>query len=246
MDKIKEQLAETHSRVKSACQTANRNPKEISLLLATKTVPSEKIAQAMEYGETLLGENKVQELEQKYSSVDRNLAEWHFIGHLQSNKVNSVLPYVTCIQSIDRLKLAKKIHNRLLKESKEIDILIQVNTSYEPSKFGVAPEDTLALIEELSSYETLNIKGLMTIGKLSANPEDTRICFRLLKSIQAQVIQANYPGVEMNVLSMGMSNDLETAIEEGSTMIRVGTAIFGEREHPDSYYWNEQNPNQDN
>lgn len=245
MDEIKERLAQIQMRVNTACQTANRSPDEITLLLATKTVPAEKITQTLAYGETLLGENKVQELEEKYSQIDSNLAEWHFIGNLQSNKINSVIPYVTCIQSIDRLKLGRKLHNRLVKENKEIDIFIQVNTSYEESKFGVAPEDTLALVEQLAAFDTLHIKGLMTIGKLSANPEDTRKCFRLLKSIQEQVIQESYPGVEMKVLSMGMSNDLETAIEEGSTMVRVGTAIFGEREHPDSYYWNEQTPNKD-
>lgn len=244
MTDIKKRLDQIQSRINQTCQKINRNPNEIKLLLATKTVNSQKINEAVTLGETLLGENKVQELQEKSHLVD-NQAEWHFIGNLQSNKINSVLPHVTCIQSIDRLKLGRKIHNRLTKDNQEIDILVQVNTSYEESKFGVAPEETLTLIEQLSSFDTLHIKGLMTIGKLSADPEETRKCFRLLKSIQEKVIAKNYLGVEMDVLSMGMSNDLEAAIEEGATMIRVGTAIFGEREYPDSYYWNEQNPAKD-
>lgn len=136
--------------------------------------------------------------------------------------------------------MAEKLHRRLLKENREIDILVQVNTSYEESKFGISPEEALGFIEQLTEFDTLNIKGLMTIGKLSADPKEARKCFRLLKSIQQQVKDQNYPGVEMDILSMGMSKDFEVAIEEGATMVRVGTAIFGERMYPDSYYWNEQ------
>lgn len=237
---IEGRLEGLKERIDSACQSVGRNPEDVKLLLATKTVSAENINQAIDAGETLLGENKVQELQQKYPQIENEKAKWHFIGHLQTNKINDILPYVSCIQSVDRLKLGRKLHNRLVKENKELDILVQVNTSHEESKFGVAPEETLQLINQLAELDTLHIKGLMTIGKLSADPGETRECFRLLKSIQHQVVQQNIAGVEMNVLSMGMSNDLEVAIEEGATMIRVGTAIFGERGLPDSYYWNEQ------
>lgn len=244
MNKIKEQLKETQKRINAACHNAGRNPEDVTLMLATKTVSAENINHALDAGGNLLGENRAQELQGKYSMANNDKAEWHFIGHLQTNKINNVLPYVTCIQSVDRLKLAKMLHNRLTRDNRQLDILVQVNTSYEDSKFGVLPENTLAFIEELTEFDTLKIKGLMTIGKLSSHSEETRKSFRLLKSIQKQVIDAGYldSGVEMEVLSMGMSGDLEAAIEEGATMVRVGTAIFGDREYPDSYYWNEQTP----
>ncbi|RST59971.1 YggS family pyridoxal phosphate-dependent enzyme [Siminovitchia terrae] len=237
---IVDNLKRIRERMNSACQSVGRKTEEVKLLLATKTVPVERIKQALDADETLIGENKVQELQQKYSLLQNDQTEWHFIGHLQTNKVKNVLKYVTCIHSVDRLKLGKALHKQLTKENRQIDILVQVNTSYEDSKFGIAPEETLNLVEQLSELNTLNIKGLMTIGKLTTDGKETRKCFRLLKSIQQQIIQQNYPGVEMDILSMGMSGDLEVAIEEGATMIRVGTAIFGERIYPDSYYWNEK------
>lgn len=242
MSNLENQLKETHERINRACEKVGRDSSEVTLMLATKTVSAEKINHAVDAGEKLLGENRVQELQQKHYLIDENKAQWHFIGHLQTNKINQVLPYVTCIQSVDRLKLARKLHNRLTKDEKKLDILVQVNTSYEESKFGVLPENTLEFIEQLIEFDTLQIKGLMTIGKLSSHSEETRKSFRLLKSIQEQVIEQGYldKGVEMDVLSMGMSGDLEAAIEEGATMVRVGTAIFGDREYPDSYYWNEQ------
>lgn len=242
---IEDNLKRVKERIHSACQTAGRNPEEVRLLLATKTVFAENINRAIDLGETLIGESKVQELQKKYPLIKKDQVESHFIGHLQTNKVRHVLDYVTMIHSVDRIRLARELDKRLQRENKQMNILIQVNTSYEESKFGVAPEDTLRLIEEILEFETLNIRGLMTIGKLSADPHDARKCFRLLKSIQQQVIVQNYPGVEMDVLSMGMTGDLEIAIEEGATIVRVGTAIFGERMYPDSYYWNEQNPNLD-
>lgn len=166
--------------------------------------------------------------------------EWHFIGHLQTNKVKDVLKYVTLIHSVDRLKLGQALHNQLLKENKTLDILVQINTSYEESKFGASPETAVELVEQLSQFETLNVKGLMTIGKkLNATNEETRHCFRLLNQIRTQIKEKNIPRVEMDILSMGMSGDFQVAIEEGATMIRVGTSVFGQRYLPDEYYWNE-------
>lgn len=237
---LQERLKGINDRIQTACHHAGRDPKEVSLLLATKTVLAENINQAIGMGETLIGESKVQELIEKFPQINSDQAATHFIGHLQTNKVKKVLPYVTCIHSVDRIKLGRSLHRHLTNENKQLDILVQVNTSYEESKFGVAPEETLHLIEQLSELDTLRIKGLMTIGKFSADPDEARKCFRLLKSVQQEVQAQNYPGVEMDVLSMGMSGDLEIAIEEGATIIRVGTAIFGKRIYPDSYYWNEQ------
>src|SRR5690606_22454645 len=165
----------------------------------------------------------------------------HFIGHLQTNKIKDLLKYnVSCIQSLDRLDLAEKLHQRLQFENNTIEVLIQVNTSFEESKFGVSPDNAIELVKQVAQLETLKIKGLMTIGLFSAEIEKVRKCFRLLKDIQQQIIALNISNVEMKELSMGMSGDMETAIEEGATIIRVGTAIFGQRVYPDSYYWNEK------
>jgi len=236
---ITHNLETIHNRILAACKKAGRNTADVRLLLATKTVDSDRIKFALQQGETLVGENKVQELEKKCGAIAEYNPEVHFIGHLQTNKAKDVINWATCIESIDRLKLAKKLHNRLISENKKIDAYIQVNTSYEDSKFGVAPEKALELIEAVSKFETINIKGLMTIGLFSTEPEKVRKCFRLLKNIQKEAMALNLPGVSLKELSMGMSGDLEIAIEEGATIIRVGTAIFGERMYPDSYYWDE-------
>ena len=227
-------------RVDKACLKSNRNPNEVRLLLATKTVSAENIKIAIEAGQALIAENKVQEVKEKYEALKSIPHESHFIGHLQSNKIKDLLKCeVSCIQSIDRLDLAEKLHQRLLFENKTIEILVQVNTSAEESKFGVAPENAIELIKKISLLKTLKIKGLMTIGLFSAENEKIRKCFLILKDIQQQAIELKIPNVEMTELSMGMSGDLEIAIEEGATIIRVGTAVFGERIYPDSYYWNE-------
>lgn len=227
-------------RINNACKESNRNPDEVKLLLATKTVPAERIKIALQAGHTLIAENKVQELKEKYDALKEIPHTNHFIGHLQTNKIKDLLKYdVSCIQSLDRLDLAEKLHQRLQFENKTIAVLIQVNTSFEKSKFGVSPNDAVELVKRVAQLKTLKIKGLMTIGLFSAETEKVRKCFRLLKDIQQQIIALKIPNVEMQELSMGMSGDLETAIAEGATIIRVGTAIFGQRIYPDSYYWNE-------
>ncbi|HUH73762.1 MAG TPA: YggS family pyridoxal phosphate-dependent enzyme [Chitinophagales bacterium] len=227
-------------RIEAACIQCNRNLSDVRLLLATKTVPADKIKWVLNAGQTLIGENKVQEIKEKYDELKSTTHESHFIGHLQSNKIKDILKYdVTCVQSLDRLELAQKLHQRLQFEKKTMEVMIQVNTSNEESKFGVHPDQALELIEQVAQLETLKIKGLMTIGLFSSETEKVRKCFQLLKNIQQKAIALNIQNVEMKELSMGMSGDLETAIEEGATIVRVGTAIFGQRIHPDSYYWNE-------
>ena len=210
--------------------------------MATKTVSTDRIKIALQTGQTLIAENKVQEVKEKYEDLKNIPHTSHFIGHLQTNKIKDILKYgVQCVQSVDRLDLAEKLHQKLLAEEREMDILIQVNTSNEESKFGVSPENALDLVKEISTLSTLKIKGLMTIGLFSSDEERVRTCFQLLKSLQQKITNLNLPNVEMKELSMGMSGDLEIAIQEGATIVRVGTAIFGERIYPDSYYWNEQN-----
>jgi len=229
-----------HDRINKACKKASRESDEVRLLLATKTVSAEHIKTALENGQLLIAENKVQELKEKYEQLKNIPHENHFIGHLQTNKIKDVLKYnVACIQSLDRIELAEKLHQRLISEGKTIDVLIQVNTSDEESKFGVPPEEAIQLTRKVSEFSTLKIKGLMTIGLFSAETEKVRQCFKILKNLQQEIIRLNIPNVEMKELSMGMSGDLETAIEEGATIVRVGTAVFGARVYPDSYYWNE-------
>lgn len=238
--RVEDNLKHVKKKIEKACHSVERNPNEVKLLLATKTVSPENINRAINFGETLIGESKAQELRDKIEHINMEQAKMHFIGHLQTNKVNNVLNHVNYIHSVDRIRLGNALHKRLKRDGREIDILVQVNTSYEESKFGVTPEETLNLIEQLMELDTLNIKGLMTIGKLSATSEESRKYFRKLKEIQEVVKRKNYSGVEMEELSMGMSRDYEVAIQEGSTIVRVGTEVFGERIYPDSYYWNEQ------
>lgn len=236
MSLIAGNIATIKSRIKNAAVRSGRDPNKIELLLATKTVSAEHIRIALETGETLIGENKVQELVQKAPLLQSVPHQAHFIGHLQTNKINKVIPYAHCIQSLDRMDLALKLQKRLEFENKSIEIFIQVNTSFEDSKFGVSPKKAVDLALQIKPLDRLHLKGLMTIGLFSAETEQVRKCFRLLRTIQDKMLQKDIP---VNELSMGMSGDLETAIEEGSTIIRAGTAIFGQRIYPDSYYWNE-------
>ncbi len=229
------------SRISKACEKCGRDAKDVQLLLATKTVDPERIKIAINQGYGLIGENKIQEVKEKFEALQDIPHTSHFIGHLQTNKIKEILRYnIRCIESLDRWDLAEKLQKRLEQEDKTIDVLIQVNTSGEESKFGVHPDKAVELVQQVSKLNRLKIKGLMTIGLFSSETEKVRPCFQLLRKIQQEIIAEKIPNVEMKELSMGMSNDLETAIEEGATIVRVGTAIFGKRIYPDSYYWNEE------
>ncbi|MFJ1261597.1 YggS family pyridoxal phosphate-dependent enzyme [Capnocytophaga canis] len=237
---ITENINQIQARIENACQKVGRNPKEVKLLLATKTVNAERIKTALNAGYTLIAENKVQEVKEKYDALKDIPHTSHFIGHLQTNKIKEILRYdIRCIQSLDRIELAQKLQQRLAYENKNMDVFIQVNTSNEASKFGIAPEKAIALVQEVAQFDRLHIKGLMTIGLFSAKSEEVRPCFQLLKNLQLEINGLNITNVDVSELSMGMSNDLEIAIKEGATIIRVGTAIFGKRIYSDSYYWNE-------
>jgi len=236
---IKNNLQVIQNRIINACKNSNRNPSEVKLLLATKTVSADKILQALQLGETLIGENKVQELKEKYDVLTSVSHEAHFIGHLQTNKIKDVLKYVNCIESVDRMDLVQKLDQRLQQEGRTLEIFLQVNTSYEESKFGIDPAEIVNFAKAVSQYDTLKVKGLMTIGLFSDDWVKVRQSYKLLKDIHLQIKTLQLPNFDLQELSMGMSNDLEIAIEEGATIVRIGTAIFGERIYPDSYYWNE-------
>ncbi len=222
-------LQHVHKRIERACQHSGRDRSDVKLLLATKTVPADKIRIAIEAGENLMGENKVQELRDKDKGLSGLTLERHFIGHLQTNKIKDVLKYVSCIQSLDRLKVAEDLDRRLQFEGRSLDIFVQVNTSYEESKFGLPPEEVIPFIKEIQKYDTLQIQGLMTIGLLDVEKEKMRPSLVLLREIRDQILQHGLLDIEHLKLSMGMSQDLEMAIEEGANIVRVGTSIFGNR-----------------
>ncbi|OXA98852.1 YggS family pyridoxal phosphate enzyme [Flavobacterium oncorhynchi] len=222
-------LKQVHQRIEDACRLSNRKSSDVQLLLATKTVSAEKIRIAIEAGETLIGENKMQELRDKESGLKDLNIERHFIGHLQTNKVKDVLKYASCIQSLDRLSLAEELDKQLLKENRSINVFIQINTSFEESKFGLAPTEVISFIKKIKKHKTLKIKGLMTIGLLDVEKEKMRPSLQLLREIRDQIYDAQIEDVTNLKLSMGMSQDLELAIAEGSNIVRVGTSIFGNR-----------------
>lgn len=222
-------LQQVHARIKNACKASGRNASDVQLLLATKTVPAAKIRIAIEAGESLIGENKMQEFRDKDAELKDLNIERHFIGHLQTNKIKDVLKYVTCIQSLDRLNLAQELHKKLQKENRKLDVFIQVNTSFEESKFGLSPVEVIPFIKEIKKYDTLKIKGLMTIGLLDVEKEKMLPSLRLLREIRDDIYAEKTTEITDLKLSMGMSQDLELAIAEGSNLVRIGTSIFGNR-----------------
>lgn len=233
-------LRAVEARIQQACARSGRNREEVQLLLATKTVPAARIKPALQAGATWIAENKIQELKEKFEALRDTPHTNHFIGHLQTNKIKDLLKYhVTCVQSLDRLELAEKLSARLALEKKTLEVFIQVNTSQEESKFGIHPDDAVVFTRQVAQFPNLHIRGLMTIGLFSAEADKVRACFKLLKRVQQEIMAANIPTVVMQELSMGMSGDLEIAIEEGATIVRVGTSVFGARPTPDTEYWNE-------
>ena len=224
---VEANFAAVRARVDEACRAAGRAAEDVQVLLATKTVPAERIAVAVRAGARLIGENRVQELAQKDAELAGLPCERHFIGHLQTNKVNQVLRYVSCIQSVDSVDLADRLQRRLEHLDRTVDVLIQVNTSGEHSKFGVAPGDAQDLLRDVTKRDRLRVRGLMTIGLPSDDPDQVRPSYRTLREIRDRA--RDVVGLELPVLSMGMSSDVELAVDEGSTMVRVGSAVFGAR-----------------
>ena len=222
-------LKQVHARIENACKASGRQASDVQLLLATKTVSAAKIRIAIEAGESLIGENKMQEFRDKDAELKDLNIERHFIGHLQTNKIKDVLKYVTCIQSLDRLSLAQELHKQLQKENRNLDVFIQVNTSFEESKFGLSPAEVIPFIKEIKKYDTLKIKGLMTIGLLDVEKEKMLPSLRLLREIRDDIYTEKTTGITDLKLSMGMSQDLGLAIAEGSNLVRIGTSIFGNR-----------------
>ena len=227
---VKENLAEVEKKVLAACERAGRNPDDVTLFAVSKTKPIEMIEEAIEYGKKEFGENKAQEMKQKYEALPKDIV-WHFIGHLQTNKVKYVVGRASLIHSVDSLHLAEAIEKESAKKNVISDILIEVNVAGEESKFGLNTEETEELVRSISKLPHIRIKGLMTIAPFVDNPEDNRDIFRSLKELSVDIQSKNIDNVLMDILSMGMTGDYEVAIEEGATHVRVGTGIFGERDY---------------
>lgn len=225
---IKENVAEVEARIQAACERAGRCREEVTLIAVSKTKPVRDIYEVMETGIKDFGENKVQEMCDKMEIIQQPL-NWHMIGHLQRNKVKYIVDKATLIHSVDSLRLAQQISQEAQKKSVESNILIEVNVAEEESKFGLSTEEVIQMVEEISKLPSVHIKGLMTVAPFTDNPEENRPYFRNLKQLAVDIAEKNIDNVTMNVLSMGMTGDYEVAIEEGATMVRVGTGIFGAR-----------------
>lgn len=229
MSNITANLEKVKRNIRQAAERVNRDPSEVTLIAVTKTVPVEKIREAILAGVLIFGENRVLEAREKIEVIDSKAVKWHMIGHLQTNKVKYIFSLFDLIHSVDSLALAHEIDRRAQVDKKKADILVQVNVSGEKTKFGVSKESAVELIKDISRLSNISIKGLMTIPPFSDNPEGSRGFFKELFFIRERVESLGIENVSMRELSMGMSNDYEIAVEEGATMVRVGTAIFGER-----------------
>lgn len=232
-------LAEVNRRIESAAVRVGRDAAEVELLPVSKTVPQERIRQAVAAGCHKLGENKVQEAFRKSGEMADLDIDWAVIGHLQSNKARDVAKFASEFQALDRLKVAAALDRRLQAAGRSLDVYVQVNTSAEESKFGMPPEELPGFLRELPQFSALKVQGLMTLAIFSSGIARVRTCFQRLRTLRDQAQDTNPELIGRGSLSMGMSGDYEVAIEEGANCVRVGQAIFGKRALPDSYYWPE-------
>ncbi len=225
---IKENLELVEIRIEEACKRSGRKRSDVTLIAVTKTKPSTTVKEAYDIGLRNFGENRVQELLLKKDELNDDI-KWHLIGHLQKNKVKSIVGNTCLIHSVDSFELASAISKRSLEKDIVTDILLEINMGREPSKFGYMPEDTLEAVKEISKLKGVSIKGLMTVAPITDDPENSRKYFKAMKELSVDIASKNIDNVSMYQLSMGMTGDFQTAIEEGATMVRIGTAIFGAR-----------------
>lgn len=237
-DDFRHNLAGVQARIDAACGRAGRDPATVRLLPVSKTVDEVRIRAAYAAGCRQLGENKVQEAHRKWEAMaDLPDLRWSVIGHLQTNKAKLVARFAAEFQALDSLRVAEALDRRLQEEGRALDVFVQVNTSGEPSKYGLAPSDVPAFLRGLPAFSTLRVRGLMTLALFSDDAVRVRACFVALRTLRDRLRQDAPAGVALDELSMGMSGDFELAIEEGATVVRVGQAIFGARALPDSHYW---------
>jgi len=228
LDYIAQNIKEIKQRVSDAAQRSNRKQEDINIIAVTKTVSPERIEKAIDEGLNKLGENRVQELCEKYDIINRD-CKWDIIGHLQTNKVKYIIDKVNMIHSVDSLDLIEELQKKSEKVGRVLDILLQVNVAEEKSKFGLHLDEVTEYVNRARKYDALRVKGLMTIAPFVQNPEEIRGVFRQLYKKFIDIREKNNDNIDMKYLSMGMSNDFEVAIEEGANIVRIGTAIFGRR-----------------
>ena len=228
MPAIAENLARVRERIEAASRRSGRDPERVRLVAVSKTVDPERVRQAIAAGARILGENYVQEAQKKIEVLGHEVA-WHFIGHLQTNKAKAAAGLFDCIHSVDSTNLAQELGRRAKLREKVLPVLLQVNVSGEVTKFGAQEKETFHLAEKLSAMDGIAVKGLMTMPPFFEDPEASRPYFVELRKLGERLAQQKIPRISMEELSMGMSNDFEVAVEEGATLVRVGTAIFGPR-----------------
>lgn len=227
---LKENLTKVEENIQKACDKAGRKRSEVTLIAVSKTKPVEMLQEIYDEGIREFGENKVQEMCEKMELMPQDI-KWNMIGHLQTNKVKYIIGKTSLIHSVDSLKLAEEIQKQAVKHDVTADILVEVNIANEESKFGISKDETIQMVRNIAKLDHLKIKGLMTIAPFVENPEDNRLYFREIKQLSVDINNQNIDNVSMDVLSMGMTGDYMVAIEEGATMVRVGTGIFGERNY---------------
>lgn len=227
---LKENLADVEAKIVKACENSGRQRDDVTLIAVSKTKPVETLKEAYDLGVRVFGENKVQELTDKYEALPKDI-QWHMIGHLQRNKVKYIIDKVALIHSVDSIRLAETIEKEAAKHNITANILIEVNVAKEESKFGLMPEELDELIDKIKDFNHIQVKGLMTIAPFVENPETNREIFRSLRKLSVDISNKNIDNVNVSILSMGMTNDYTVAVEEGATMVRVGTGIFGARNY---------------
>ncbi|WDP93049.1 MAG: YggS family pyridoxal phosphate-dependent enzyme [Desulfobacter sp.] len=227
---IQNNIKAIEAKIRQHAQDCGRNPDAITLIGVSKRKPAALIRKAIEAGHGNFGENYIQEAMEKIDEIGRNAATWHFIGHLQSNKAKFAVKYFDLIHTVDKVKRAREINKQAAKIGKVQEILIQINIAEEETKSGAGAEEALELARQISSFDNLSVKGLMCMPPFFTDPEEARPYFRAVKQISLDIKNENLSNVTMDHLSMGMSNDFGVAIEEGATLVRVGTAIFGSRD----------------
>ena len=227
---LRDNLKKVEENIQAACDRSGRNRDEVTLIAVSKTKPVEMLQEIYDENIRDFGENKVQELCDKIEKMPSDI-KWHMIGHLQRNKVKYIVGKVALIHSVDSYRLAEEISIQAKKHNTTVPILVEVNIAHEESKFGISEEDAILLVKEISELENIRIMGLMTIAPYVENPEDNRMYFRKIKELSVDINSKNIDNVSMEIISMGMTGDYEVAIEEGATMVRVGTGIFGARSY---------------
>lgn len=227
---VRENLETVEANIRKACANAGRSRDEVTLIAVSKTKPVSMLMEAYDSGIRIFGENKVQEMCDKYEQMPKDI-QWHMIGHLQRNKVKYIIDKAALIHSVDSLRLAETIQEEAAKHQVVMPILVEVNVAMEETKFGTSLAEAMELVEQISNFPNIRIEGLMTIAPFVEDPEENRKYFRALKKLAVDINNKNIDNVHVRILSMGMTNDYMVAIEEGATMVRVGTGIFGERNY---------------